>query len=145
MQDWNFNGIYAFPPFSLIGRLLQRIERDRVDVKAVLPLWPSQGWFSQALRLLTERPLMLPKSTKLIHLPQDVNRSHPLSGTLRLTLFCLSGDHCKQKAFRMRQPKLSVGHGGRVQRVNTNHTCPSGYAFAIEGHLIQCNFLNLQL
>ena len=49
LQRWDmFSKLYAFPPFSLVGRFLQKVEEEAVDVWAVLPMWPSQTWFDHA-------------------------------------------------------------------------------------------------
>ena len=45
-QNWSRTHPYAFPPFLLVGRTLQKMRRERV-VEAVIiaPAWPRQPWF----------------------------------------------------------------------------------------------------
>lgn len=34
--------VYLFPPFSVLGQILQEIERDQAEAVLVAPLWPTQ-------------------------------------------------------------------------------------------------------
>lgn len=34
--------VYPFPPFSVLGQILQEIERDQAEAVLVAPLWPTQ-------------------------------------------------------------------------------------------------------
>ena len=46
--DWKrFSNGFAFPPFCLITRCLQKIVQDRATIILVVPLWPTQAWFSR--------------------------------------------------------------------------------------------------
>ena len=88
LQDWDFNIMYAFPPFSVIGRLLQRVEEMDSVVLAVLPLWPAQQWFGRALRLSVDDPRLLPYSLQLLRLPQEPRRTHPLMHKVKHNYKC---------------------------------------------------------
>lgn len=52
--SWSRELSYAFPPFSVIGKMLQKIQEDRATLLVILPLWPTQVWFPKALQLLVE-------------------------------------------------------------------------------------------
>lgn len=43
---WDSLNFYAFPPFSLILRTLQKIQREKATGILVVPNWPGQPWFS---------------------------------------------------------------------------------------------------
>ena len=89
--DWqNLHG-YLFPPFSLIGRTLQKVQMDHAVVVLVVPYWPTQPWFNTFQRLLMGPAFMVkPHATNLIlvHKPQE---RHPLWRKLRLMIGKLSG------------------------------------------------------
>ena len=68
---------YAFPPFSLIQRCLQKVKEDRAQVLLVAPVWRSRPWYPILLDLLTDQPWLLPMDPLLVHLPWD-NLPHPL-------------------------------------------------------------------
>ena len=60
--DWsllNLN-IYAFPPFSLIDRVLDKIIRERPNILLITPYWPTQPWFPTLLTLVKGQPIRLP-------------------------------------------------------------------------------------
>lgn len=61
---------YAFPPFSLITRVLQKIKMDKATGVIVVPNWPTRIWFSKLTRLLIAEPILLPTGKKILHLRQ---------------------------------------------------------------------------
>jgi len=141
MQEWKFNNMYAFPPFSVIGRLFQKVEREQLDVCVLLPLWPTQFWFGKVLRLIVDSPRILPTNCKLLHLPQDPLREHALADRLRLTLFPLSGNPLKSMAFRQKLPILSIKPGKGRPKDSIGLISQDGCNFAVENRLILCKFL----
>jgi hypothetical protein len=61
-QTWSTPSPYAFPPFFIIGRVLQKIHRDRVHQAVVIPpVWPNQHWYPTLLESLSDFPLLLPQ------------------------------------------------------------------------------------
>lgn len=49
-----FRLIYAFPPFSLLTRVLQRIKVEKVPAIVVIPNWRGQTWWSVARNMAKE-------------------------------------------------------------------------------------------
>ena len=50
--NWaTLNLCYLFPPFSLIGRCLQKIQMERATAILVTPNWPGQAWYSKLIML----------------------------------------------------------------------------------------------
>ena len=43
--DWNKLKFYAFPPFCLVGRCIQKIMQDKAQGILVVPNWTTQAWF----------------------------------------------------------------------------------------------------
>lgn len=81
--DWNFDEItYAFPPFSMLAKLLQKrgkIELDRRKQHVMIiiyPEWSTQTWFPQLQQMLLQCPLKLPV--------QPFTTQHPMERRLRL-------------------------------------------------------------
>ena len=58
--------LYAFPPFSLLQPLLQRVWTEEVRVVLVAPLWPHMTWFSDIPPLLDGNPWKLPVRRDLL-------------------------------------------------------------------------------
>ena len=98
-QDWSSLQPYAFPPFSLIGRILQKLRQDRVwSLVLIAPTWHSQVWYPQLLDQLSDYPWILPSFPLLLQ-----NQPHPiiLSGSLVLAAWKVSGrQECSLRNFQ---------------------------------------------
>ena len=136
--SWSRGLSYAFPPFSIIGNMLQKMQ-DRATLLIILPLWPTQVWFPKALQLLVEDPVLLPQ--KCITLPQDPYRKHPRAATLRLTAMVLSGNHLKVKVFRQKLQNFYLDHGEMRRNNSIGHISRDGCYFVSMGKLIHFNHL----
>ena len=132
--DWNFKFHYIFPPFSLIGRILQKLQLDQANVLLIAPLWPTQTWFSRALQLLSDRPRLLPR--RCLFLPQDPSKSHHMSRRLVLAAMPLSGVLSKVEAYRRTLPLSSWNPGGRVRINNMGAICNDGCRFVSGNNVI---------
>ena len=98
-MPWSSEYYYLFPPFSLISRCIQKINNDRTDCLIILPLWPTQIWYSAMLELLIDCPLILPHKQKVLLLP-EISKIHPLINQMTLIACRLSGNLMKVKEFR---------------------------------------------
>ncbi len=88
-ESWTRFYAYIFPPFSVIGRILRKIELEQVEAIMVFPHWPSQLWFPKLQRLMVGRAIQLPGSA--LHLPQNKDKTHPLIHKIHLRACRLSG------------------------------------------------------
>ena len=58
--DWSkYHCFYAFPPFSLINKMLTKIEHDQAFGILIAPLWHTQSWFPTMLKLIVRTPIIL--------------------------------------------------------------------------------------
>lgn len=93
--DWGaFKLCYAFPPFNMIGRVLQKCVQDKAQLILVVPKWPTQHWFPMIHDLKTNigvNPLVLPMSSETIRLTYKPNVSHPIWHRLNLLCYRISG------------------------------------------------------
>ena len=90
--NWDFPLIYAFPPFSLIAPVLQKIQDDHAEVTIVVPQWTAHPWYSLLVKMLIDRPILLPQDENILYLPFNQNKSHPLGTKLKL-MACRLSDH----------------------------------------------------
>ncbi len=81
--SWSDMCFYAFPPFICIGRVLQKIIKDRATGVLIVPDWPNQPWYNRYMELIVDEIILLPRE-KLLVLPTDSNTKHPLHRTLTL-------------------------------------------------------------
>ena len=89
LQLWDGRQAYAFPPFSLLPRVLVKVRSSRgLELMLVAPFWPQHHWFPDLLELLLEIPLFLPRRRDLLRQPHF----HQNLSVLQLTAFRISGD-----------------------------------------------------
>jgi len=76
--NWkDFKLAYAFPPFSLMGRVLQKASKECCNnLVVVFPLWTGQPWYPRLQKLLKGRPWKLP-----FH---PLQKTHALGKSLQL-------------------------------------------------------------
>ena len=139
--DWHEYYCYAFPPFSLISRVLQKVHSDGCDCLIIVPLWPTQIWFTALLEMVTHCPIILPRSPHLLRLPTHVQRTHPLHGKLTLIACRLSGQHYKSVEFRRNLPTSLWRPGEEELKNNMRHTSKDGFLTVIKNKLIQFRLL----
>ena len=60
---WKEN-FYAFPPFALISRVLQKVEQDQSQGIIIVQLWATQVWLPRLLHMLIDYQITLPKGQK---------------------------------------------------------------------------------
>lgn len=118
--DWSKHKFYCFPPFSLISRCLRNVEMDQAEGILIAPIWPTQLWWPQMLRLLIRHPVALPQQKSLLKLPNK--KAHPLYAKMVLMACYISGSPMKQEEFRSQLATSSWPHGDLVPR-----TIPSLY------------------
>jgi hypothetical protein len=76
---------YAFPPFSLLSRVLQKVQMEGSSAVVVAPDWPSKPWYTMFQKMMTEPPIIIPVTDCTLFLPSSLHSPpHPLVGRLRL-------------------------------------------------------------
>ena len=66
---------YSFPPFSCVGRTIDKLSRDGATSLLIFPMWTSQPWFPRLLDLLVSSIYIIPGLP--IYLPWDHTIQHP--------------------------------------------------------------------
>jgi ribonuclease HI len=139
--SWKRRLGYAFPPFCLIGRCLEKVRKEETELVIITPAWPTQHWYPQLLQLIMAPPLLLPTDRDLLKSP--LGEWHPLmeNGSLQLVAWKISGreSSCKayQKTLQTWQPKL----GAREPDLLTIAPGTNGVAGVINDRLILCQAL----
>ena len=113
-QDWKNQFCYAFPPFSLIGRVLRKVQKDQTKLIIVTPAWQSQSWYPTLLKMAIADPFLLPKHQKILLNPEG--KIHPLvqNSTLRLVAWLVSGKTYLQREYQKGLLTLSQIPEGKV-------------------------------
>ena len=126
---WRQFFFYAFPPFCLIGQCLQKIITDQADGILIVPVWPTQPWYSQIAHLLFQEPVLLPHSMQTLSNPVT-GECHPMT---KLHLMCcrLSGKvyDARTTTYQQRLWRSYCHHGEVAQGNSTVQHIRSGFAF----------------
>ena len=134
-KSWTNIYFFAFPPFSLIMRCLQKTVRDTAECIIVVPLWPTQIWYPELLKLLVDHPRILPRGN-ILSLPNS-RKVHPLMNKLHLIACRLSGDPTKSETFRVKLPISYSHHGVEELKNNILHISRNGFHSVTKNRLIQ--------
>ena len=59
-RSWENLYFYAFPPFSLITRVLSKIQSENAQGVVIVPFWTTQPWYPKLQQMLMLPPLNLP-------------------------------------------------------------------------------------
>lgn len=133
--NWNNHNFYAFPPFSLLPRCLQKIQQDNAKGVLIAPLWPTQPWFPLLLQFLEDRPWVIPPRSNLLQHPSR-DQPHPLHKKLYLMVCPVSGNTSDVCRFQQTLPKYSWHPGDKEQRSNMPRTSKNGWHFAVRDRWI---------
>lgn len=134
--NWSNIVFFAFPPFSLIGRCLQKIRSDNAKGILVAPFWPTQPWFPQLLQMLWDHPVVLPSQKDLLTHPSYPHKLHPLREKLKLIVCPLSGRQSESLEFQKTLPPSLSQHGETPPKSSIQHISNSGWSFQIKDKLI---------
>ena len=134
--NWQLYLSYMFPPFSILGRVLQKLQEDEAQAVLIAPLWPTQVWFTKLLGMICSTPVLLPHSKKILMHPGDASLVHPLHASLKLMACRVSGRYSQTKAYQMSLPELFLQPGEDLPRYNIGAISENGVRFAIGQRLI---------
>jgi hypothetical protein len=91
LTNWN-EFFYAFPPFCLIGRVVQKIVHEGATGIVVVPDWPTKSWYALLEHVALAPALLIPVTNETLFLPCRRNHApHPLAGRLNLKAFLVNG------------------------------------------------------
>lgn len=92
---------YAFPPFSIILRVLKKIKSEKAEGILVVPNWPTQPWYPRFNSMLIEEPIVFKPDINMLH--SSDSRPHPLWQQITLVVGKLSGEPLQGKEPLRRQ------------------------------------------
>ena len=129
--SWCDTFSYAFPPFSVIGRVLQKLTEDQSRMILIVPDWATTPWFSILPSMMIDHPVRLPRMQRLLRRGQDL---HPLRHQLKLIACLLSGNPSHSAGFRQQLKGLSWRPGVRVRKGNMMCMFANGPPF-VQGNI----------
>ena len=130
--SWQGYIFYAFPPFSVIQRVLRKISEEKATGLLVVPNWPTQTWWPYLMSMLIDFPLILPRKDNTLYLPAHPQLLHPLHKKLQLLVCHLSGISSKAEAFRLELQKSSCNLGEQPRKNNIRLTTRDGECSVVQ-------------
>ena len=103
---------YAFPPFILVGRCLQKVRGDGATGLLIVPTWPTQSYFGSLLSMLVDQPRYFKATRKTLTNPSLGELTYPLRVTLLVRRE--SGNPLSSAEFRQKLPTSFCPRGERV-------------------------------
>lgn len=95
--NWKTLDFYAFPPFCLITKVLNKIKNDKAEGILVAPFWPAQPWYPLWSKLLVSDVIYFKPDKNLLVSPFRIE--HPLHADLTLMAGKLSASRCSSAVY----------------------------------------------
>lgn len=131
--DWKIEGLYCFPPFILISRILSKVQQEKAKMTIIAPLWRNQVWFPKIMRMLIDFPMLLPNKRSILMHP--MTKMNPKT-EMRLMACNISGVTSEVIEFQKRLGTSCVRDGGHPQQRLTTPSLRDGFHFVLEGKVI---------
>ena len=135
---WTGLKFYAYPPFSLVGKVISKIIQENTHGIMIIPVWPTQHWFPLVMKHLIHYPLLLPKASSTICLPFDTKLKHPMASTLQLAAVLVSSMRSEIITFQQKLMTSSCIHGDREPFPSITQYYNVGKSFVMDRMQIPC-------
>ena len=106
--DWFDLKFYAFPPISVILRVLAKVKQDSAEGIIVVPLWPTQVWYPVMLKMLVSTTILLNSRKSLLVIPQTSNLVHPMWKKISMLVVHLSDSFQKENYCQESRDALEI-------------------------------------
>ena len=101
IQNWNMALPYAFPPFSMISRVLLKIKQECFPLLILIaPIWSIQPWYPALLNLCVREPVLLPQGKEILINPKNIVHPMMVENLLTLAAWLVLGKHFCVKEFQ---------------------------------------------
>ena len=124
---WSGRKFYAFLPFSIIARVIPKIGWEHVNGILIVPIFTTHAWFSRLLRLLVEKPFLLPDTGRALFCPYST-KDKPVMVKAKLMACHVSGNLLRNREFLKKSQKSSCAPGDQnlnpsMKAISNNGTC----------------------
>ena len=124
-QNWAPLKGFANPPWCLLTRVLNQLERQEAQVILVAPVWKGQPWYPVLLAMLCDFPRRIPLQPNLLQSPVGQN----MVGIVpQLAVWPISGISSQVKTFQKRLLSSSCHPGGLNPTSHMIHSLENGLA-----------------
>jgi hypothetical protein len=141
-MDWTGLWVYAFPPTTLMNKVMDKFNRENCEMILIAPWWPNQPWFTTVLSSLIDFPRKLPDIKRMLKQPRS-GIFHNSPETLKLHAWRLSGDDSRKRDFLWKLQKESPNQSNPPQRTFMKGNGEGSVIGAIHGTSIPQKLLYL--
>ena len=132
-SKWSGRKFYAFPPFSIIARIISKMEREQqANGILIVPIFTTHAWFSRLLRLLVDKPLLLPDTKRALFF-RCSTKDKPVMVKAKLMACHVSGNRLRNREFLKKLQKSSCAPGDQELNPSMKAISNNGTCFAING------------
>ena len=130
-MNWNTIFGYAFPPFSLIGKVLKKVEQDNCKIVIVVPDWPTSFWYAKLFNMAIDTPFYLQKT------PHPMTNPIDTTANIRAgVIVCCVAASTYHRSYQTPSQGSSWRHGGLQLNNNIDHFLRDGTIFVKKGKKI---------
>ena len=131
--NWDLKGLYCFPPFILISRILSKVQEEGAKMTIIAPLWRNQVWFPKMMKMLIDYPMLLPNRKDILMHP--MTKENPKID-MRLMACSISGVTSEAIQFQKVFDTSCVQDGDHPQQRLITPTLKDGFHFVLRGKVI---------
>ena len=133
--NWECYIGFYFPPFNVIGKVLEKLESDSAIGLVVVPCWPTQSWFPRYVDMADGDIFYFDMFIDSLFLPFRTLQQHKLAGKTKLLVTICRSKNFKQKD-TLHKPLASSLHPNDFQPQSyTKATSRNGLSFVRKGEL----------
>ena len=129
LYDWGHETAYAFPPFSVIHKTIQKFIHDEARGILIVPFWKTQPWFTLLIEIMCKAALVFYIATDELYLPFREGQ-HPLAGRMKMLATFCSANPCEIKDFQTTLFKPCFAATGKLPYKPTDRTWNGGNGIA---------------
>ena len=124
------------PPFSLIGRCLAKVRKEKSTITLIAPIWQAQSCYSTLLQMLIQDHIKLPTFPEFLLSPQG--KVHPLTENNNLTLgvWKIYLEVTQQQNYQKLLQTYTSKHGDQAHKLLIKVPGENGLAGVVNNHLI---------
>lgn len=132
---------YAFLPFSLIPKCLDKIISEVAEGVLIVPVCATQPWYTRTLQLLNHSPRLMIWTSTTELLTHPSSKVHSIRGKLKLMACPLSGDSTKSEAYLNTLPEFCSTHGELLHTNSMQSISRNGLYSVVKGRLLHIALL----
>ena len=128
---------FYFPPFSVIGKVLEKLQSDGAVGIVVVPCWPTQPWFPKYVTMAEGDIFYFEIFRDSLFLPFRMHQQHKLAGKTKLLVTICRSRNYNQRGYQHRPLISSQQQSGGPLQNYTKATSKNGLGFVRNGEFYQ--------